>query len=72
MHGCDFKTTQGYVEPIVDEALYLQLPGDALQGIGEWLPRLGVTRTRQAWGASRSILGLSSARFVGLDTQAGT
>lgn len=59
MHGCDFKTsTEGYIEPMVDEDLYLQLPDDALRGIGEWLPRLGVVRTRQAWG-SRSILGLT-------------
>lgn len=49
MQGCDFTSAKaGYLEPNMDERLYLQLADDAIDGLSQWLPRLGVQRTRRA------------------------
>ena len=54
LHGCEFSSAQGYLEPYVETPLYMQLADDALKGIDHWLPRLGIHRTKCAatglWG----------------------
>ena len=48
MHNCRFaQNPAGYVEPTINAELYQQLASDALDGIQQWLPRLGLERVHR-------------------------
>lgn len=80
LHDCPFTTTNGYLEPMMSEAEYMQVADDALQGIRFCLPQFGIKPQPRAPNAPSTLImkkfarspkdtnrALLQARFMDLD-----